>query len=173
MSHITGYAPFSAIGTATPDLYLLVDWPMKSLTNAGGSEPASRAQLQAKTERMARRISEDPESLTATGKGHGTKREGLLLGFIQVVYSDVEMHLLRRVGVRPARRPKLGRQLEREARPVGRVTDDNPVVVVLYPDEAEEFLVERRETTRVGSVDNKAAPLAGHEGSMASLAAQS
>ena len=90
---------------------------------------------------MARRVLVDAECRTPAGEPHGTEGEGLLFCLIEVVHGDIEMHLLRRVGVRPARRPKIRRQLEGQARPVGCVTDDDPVVVVLDADEAEEFLV--------------------------------
>ena len=103
---------------------------------------------------MARRVFVDPESGTATGEPHGTESEGLLLRFIEVGHGDIKMHLLRRPGVRPARRLKIGGQLEGQPRPVGGVTDDDPVVVVLDPFEAEEFLVERREPARVRRVDH-------------------
>jgi hypothetical protein len=136
-----------------------------------GSGQVRQADLQAKAEWMARRVPVDPESCTATGEPHGTESEGLLLRLIEVVHGNIEMHLLRRLGVRPARRPKIRCQLEGQARPVGRVTDDDPVVVVLDPDEAEKFLVERREPARVGGVDHKAVPSASHRRSMPPKAA--
>jgi hypothetical protein len=40
--------------------------------------------------------------------------------------------------------------VEGDAGPVGRVADDHPVGVVLYPDHAEQLLVEARQGTRVG-----------------------
>jgi len=92
---------------------------------------------------MARRVLVDPESVTATGEPHRTERKGVLLGLIDILHRDVEMHLLGWVAVRPARRLKVGRQLEGQPGPVGRITDNHPVVVILHPDEAEEFLVER------------------------------
>jgi hypothetical protein len=120
---------------------------------------------------MARRVPVDPESRTATREPHGTKSEGLLFRLIEVVYGDIEMHLLRRPGVRPARRLKIRRQLEGQARPVGRVTDHDPVVVVLDSDEAEELLVKHCEPARVRRVDHKAMPPAGHRRSMSPRAA--
>lgn len=115
---------------------------------------------------MARRVPVDPESRTATGESHGAKSQGFPLRLSEVGYGDIKMHLLWRTGVRPAWRLEIRRQLERQAGPVGRVTDDDPVVVVLDPDEAEEFLVKRREPARVRRVDYKAAPPASHRRSM-------
>jgi hypothetical protein len=93
---------------------------------------------------MTRRVFVDPEILATTGQPHGTEGQGMLLGSIDILHRDVEMHLLWWVGVRPARRPQIGRELEGQAGPVGRVTDDDPVAVILHSDEPEEFLVERR-----------------------------
>lgn len=115
---------------------------------------------------MARRVLVDPEGLAATGEPHGSERKGVLLSLIHILHRNVEMHLLRWAGVRPARRLQVGRQLERQAGSVGRVTDDDPVVVVLHPDEAKEFLVERRQATRVRGINYKAVPPASHRRSM-------
>ncbi len=115
---------------------------------------------------MARRVPVDPEGRTATGESHGAKSQGFPLRLSKVIHGDIKMHLLWRTGVRPAWRLKIRRQLKRQAGPVGRVTDDDPVVVVLDPDEAEEFLVKRREPARVRRVDHKAAPPASHRRSM-------
>lgn len=117
---------------------------------------------------MARRILVDPEGLTATLKPHRAERKGVLLCLIDILNRDVEMHLLWWVGVRPARRLQIGRQLERQAGTVGRITDDDPVVVILHPNEAEQFLIERRQPTRVRGVDYKAVPPATHSRSMSS-----
>jgi hypothetical protein len=90
----------------------------------------------------------------------------LLLRPIEIFHGDIDTHLLRWLGIRPARRPKLGRQLEGHAGPVCYIADDDLVVVVLDADEAEELLVKHREAAPVRSVDYKAAPRPSHRRSM-------
>ena len=93
---------------------------------------------------MTCRIGEDAESLAASVQSNGSHLQHLVGGHVQIIDSDVEMHLLRRVAGRPARRTQSWRPLKRNARSIGRIADDHEVRSVLYPDHAEKFLVERR-----------------------------
>ena len=51
---------------------------------------------------------------------------------------------------------------EGQARPVGRVADDDPVALVLHPLHAQQLLVERGQRVRVGAVDDDAVQLSDH-----------
>lgn len=57
---------------------------------------------------MTGRVGEDAEPLAAAGQSGRTDRENPLLGRVEVVDPHVEVHLLRRVPVRPARRQVIG-----------------------------------------------------------------
>src|SRR5271154_5628801 len=75
---------------------------------AGRTAPRNREtpDLKAQAKWMPRRVAVDPESRTAAGQTHSAERKGLLLGLLDVVHGDVQMHLLRRPGGRPAGRLK-------------------------------------------------------------------
>ena len=49
--------------------------------------------LKAQTERVPGRVAVDPETLTPTRKTHSAQQEDLLLGLLDVVHGDVQMHL--------------------------------------------------------------------------------
>ena len=75
---------------------------------------------------MPDRIGVDAEVAAATGQPSGAEREHLGLRFVDVGDADVEVELLRPVGVGPVGRLQVRRLLE--GNPLAGAGDDDPVV---------------------------------------------
>jgi hypothetical protein len=111
---------------------------------------------------MPCRVAVDPEGLRSSGKPLSSQGQHLFLSAVDVTYRYVQMHLLRVAGIGPLWRLKVRRDLEGQAGPVGRITDDHPVIVILHPLHAEQFLIEGCQATRVRAVDHKSVPPSDH-----------
>src|SRR3712207_1341662 len=81
--------------------------------------------------RDGRRIGVYAEPVPAAGQATRAESEHFLLAVIKAVHADVDMHLLRVIGIRPLRGTEVGHTLERDAWSIGRISDHDPVLVVL------------------------------------------
>lgn len=78
------------------------------------------------------------------------------LGFVEVIDTDVDMHLLGMVGIGPARRSQIMHSLERHTRPIRSVTDDDPSRVLLHALHPQQLFVEGGQRRGIGTVDHEA-----------------
>ncbi len=130
-----------------------------NLANGHGSTLSTEAD---QAEGMPCRVAVDPEGLRSSGKPLSSQGQHLFLSAVDVTYRYVQMHLLRVAGIGPLWRLQVRRDLEGQAGPVGCITDDHPVTVILHPLHAEQFLIEDRQATRVRAVDHKSVPPSDH-----------
>ena len=105
---------------------------------------------------MAHRICEYPEACLAFGwKSAGTKRKYRPFGGVDVIDSDVEVQLLRMIGVRPAWRRPRGYPLKRELTLARFNAYDDPVFGVLVDPHSQDRCVEGCECSRIGTVEHR------------------
>jgi hypothetical protein len=125
------------------------------------------------TERMPRRIREDPPApLPVTDvEQRGTQLEDLLLGLVQVPDTQVEVKLLGTSGVRPPRRLMITHALEGEHEPaVGverrpRVVERPPRIRPVHL-ATKKRLVEPGQLNDIGAVQHHTLKIGDHEGSL-------
>jgi hypothetical protein len=80
--------------------------------------------------------------MVAAGQWPGTQFDDSRYGGSKIVHHDVEMELLRSLGVRPVRRLMVGGELERHAGGMVVPSDDNPVCGLIRNRQAEHLGVE-------------------------------
>jgi hypothetical protein len=107
------------------------------------------------------RVGVDAEVAALAGQPPGAQRQGLRLGLLDVGHPDVEVELLRPLGVGPVRGLEVGRLLERD--PVAGAGDHHPAVpgrtLHVHP---QEVGVEASEGMSVGRVDHDGMELTDH-----------
>jgi hypothetical protein len=104
---------------------------------------------------MAHRIDEHAEArLPCRWDPSRTKRHNCAFGLVDILDTDIEVQLLRMVGVWPARRHPLGSSLERELARPGLDTDNDPVAKVMIYLHPEHRGVELGERSRLRAVDH-------------------
>lgn len=115
---------------------------------------------------MTGRIAVNTKAWSLAGESPCAKIQGPFLCLVDVGYGDIEVHLLWVAGIGPLRRLQVGCELEGQPRPVGRVTDDHPVAVILHPLHAEQFLIEGRQAARIRAVNHEPMPPSDHSPSL-------
>jgi hypothetical protein len=113
-------------------------------------------------ERVANRIGEDAKLLAPTVKPDRSQSEGGVFCDIKIIDPNIQMHLLRNIATWPRGGRPVVRPLESQAGSIRRVTDDNPVTVVLNPNHAEQPLIELSKGTRIRTIDDKSVPASDH-----------
>ena len=120
---------------------------------------------------MTGRIAVYAEARSLAGESPCAKTQGLFLCLVDVGHGDIEVHLLRVAGIGPLWWLQVRCELEGQPRAVGCVTDDHPVVVVLHPLHAEQFLIEGRQPAWVRAVNYESVPPSDHRPSLHRLPA--
>src|SRR5882757_2895040 len=115
---------------------------------------SSSLRFEADAEWMAGRIRQHPPAI-ATGlefRGTGTQLGTPFLGLVEIVHIEIEMELLRRLRIRPARRLEPIHPAESDRR--ARLRTDHRVLVLAVADlPAEHLVVELRQRGRTVTVE--------------------
>lgn len=111
---------------------------------------------------MAGRVAVYAEARSLAGKSSCAKTQGLFLCLVDVGHGDIDVHLLWVAGIGPLWWLQVGCELEGQPGAVGRVTDDHPVLVILHPLHAKQFLIESSQPTWVRAVNYESVPPSNH-----------
>src|SRR5215471_10191676 len=139
---------------ARPDFRPAPEGARYGATRRIGPLPAFQA------ERMTGRVGVDPEPRLGAGQPGRPQRKHLRLRGRDVVNVDVQVDLLGKRRVRPARRPVAGCVLEAQAGLA--VTDVDPLTVDPGDRQPEQLRVEMRQAVRIAAIEHHRGKPAGH-----------